>query len=234
MNTPKTEERDKLLTKNLKREVIKLSIWVLMFQFVGIGLFLFVWWGLSKLGEVPFLLTIIRGKAQQWNGKVFPDGELYAGTTGLYALVAVTFAWSLFGSIARAEDYLLERVLWPCVEYWQKYRNKALSTTSSHLANPCEETPPLHHLARAISGIYLGVAVANVLVIFMVYTNILGLSLADAGPGSIAALSFILGFFPRDAVAALGEAMGYIRKLLKRTSSEELCAEQQSPKNDSK
>ncbi len=216
-----SEDRD---NNNGNKIYSKRIRWIVLYQVIGIVAFFFIWWGLSKMKAVPFISDIYfekkRGEQWRWGKNVFPDNKPFAGDADLYALVSVTFVWSLFGGFARAE-YYLGYVLWKCDYYWQKYSNKEKQESLLKGYELCVGSPA-YYFSRAISKIYLGVAVANVIVLFMVYTNILGLSLEKARPGAVAAIAFVLGFYPQASVKALGGAMGYIVKTLENVSVPEL------------
>jgi hypothetical protein len=102
------------------------------------------------------------------------------GEPSIFAVVLEVAIWSLAGVLARSEYYLSQIVI-------RKRQFHLLETIS-----------------KLISDASMGIAIAIAVVLFLRATEFLDLSLKNANVASIAAISFILGFYHEDTRRLLG------------------------------
>lgn len=140
----------------------------------------------SWLHNVPHILSPLFGNR---NVDSFADAIANYNFVGvksatdepsIFAVVLEVAIWSLAGVLARSEYYLSQIVI-------RKRQFHLLETIS-----------------KLISDASMGIAIAIAVVLFLRATEFLDLSLKNANVASIAAISFILGFYHEDTRRLLG------------------------------
>jgi hypothetical protein len=159
---------------------------VIFLQFIVLALMILLTMQYSWLHNVPNILSPLFGKQ---NIEAYRDSIAKYNFVGvnspidepsIFAVALEVAIWSLAGVLARSEYYLSQIVI----------RKRQFNLLES--------------ISKLISDGAMGIAIAIAVVLLLRATEFVNLSLQNANVASIAAISFILGFYHEDTRHLLG------------------------------
>jgi hypothetical protein len=159
---------------------------VIFMQFIVLAIMILLTMQYSWLHNVPHILSPLFGSRDIASFTEAIAKYDFVGvsqenpTPSVFAVVLEVAIWSLAGVLARSEFYLSQIVV-------KKKQFNFFESTS-----------------KLISDASMGIAIAIAVVLFLRAMEFVGLSLQNANVATIAAISFILGFYHEDTRRLLG------------------------------